>query len=119
MTHTTVSPSNLLIITTDTAEAPAAPVVNTADTTNPTDSSAANANDTISDDEGTPCISKRKYGKQLHPLLTKQPIQKSFCGKKLITHSQRLYASASGIGRSGFNGGGLFPVEMGVESRCC
>ena len=46
---------------TDTAEAPAA---DTTGTTNPTDDCAANANETMSDDGGTPCISKWEYGKQ-------------------------------------------------------
>ena len=49
---------------TDTAEAPGAPAADTADTTSPTDDCAANANETMSDDEGTPRITKREYDKQ-------------------------------------------------------
>ena len=81
---------------TDTAEAPVAPAAGTADTTIPTDACAANADDTMSDNEGTPHIYKWEYGKQLHPLLTKQPMKKSLCGKKLITHRQYLYAVMKG-----------------------
>ena len=49
---------------TDTAEAPAAPAADAADTTNSTDYCAANANETMSDNRGTPRISRREYGKQ-------------------------------------------------------
>ena len=80
-TYCTVSPSNIITIMTDTAEAHADPAAGTADTANHTDACAANANDTISDDRGTPRISKQKYGKQLHPLLTEQPI-KSLCAAR-------------------------------------
>ena len=77
---------------TDTAEAPVAPAANTADTTIPSDACTANANDTMSNNMGTPDISKWEYGQQLHSLLTKQPIKKSLCGEELITHRQGLHA---------------------------
>ena len=66
---------------TDTAEAHAAPATDTADTTNTTDVCADNANDTMPDNGGIPRISKREYGKQLHSLLTKQPMKKYLCDK--------------------------------------
>ena len=66
---------------TDTSEVSVAPAANTADNTNPSDVCADNANNTMSIDGETPRISKREYGKQLHSLLTKQPM-KSLCAAR-------------------------------------
>ena len=92
-----MSPSNHLIIMSNSGEASAADLA-TADATKPANASPANATDAVAittpaDGGLPPCISRLEYGKKMHSLMTKQPtkVGKYLVGEKLISHRQSLY----------------------------